>query len=160
MRETPATRLLLTLSVLLLIPAIAESRCVIELEMVWRVKPRANPTATVFQGVVQGVRRLPGGEIASLMVERVWRGRVPRQLTLYNVTGGVMAEGEELLVSTAQRLVVGTRYAIFTNPLSMAERQLFNITTPPSSTFATQGCGIFNVEKYDVTFLGKGRDPD
>jgi hypothetical protein len=88
------------------IPAPAESRCVIELDMVWRVTPRANPTAVVFRGVVKSVTRLAGGEVASVDVDTVWRGRVPRQLTLYNVTGGsANAEGEELLASTAQRLL-------------------------------------------------------
>jgi hypothetical protein len=72
----------------------------------------------------------------------------------------VTAEGEELTISTARELIVGRHYVIFTNPLSVHEREMFNLTALSSGTFATQGCGIFDVERHDVRVLGRGRSPE
>jgi hypothetical protein len=61
---TPQRQLLVASSLFLLMPALAEARCVIELESVWRITPIANPTAEVFQGVVHSATKVRGGQIA------------------------------------------------------------------------------------------------
>jgi hypothetical protein len=50
----------------------------------------ANPDVTlIFHGTVREVQRSPAGEIVTFDVLRVWKGQVPRRITVYNHRYGV-----------------------------------------------------------------------
>jgi hypothetical protein len=152
--------LLLALVFALLSPCWLEARCPTDLASVWRVaKTRAGTVlrGTVFRGTVRDVRMVPGGQVVAIEADRVWLGRVPRNLIVYNRTGDVDPNGRELTSSTAHSLTVGERYIIFTHEQTSVERQLFG-TTDSGRTYGTQGCGIWRTDQHDVRVLGKGRE--
>jgi hypothetical protein len=112
----------------------------------------------VFRGTVRDVRRVPGGQVAIMDVDRVWKGRGPRQVTLHNQTGSVDSTGRESFTSVAHTLNAGSRYVIFTYEQDSATRGLFG--TKDAATYGAQGCGIFLADHPKVSILGKGREPE
>jgi hypothetical protein len=151
--------LLLALVFALVTPSWLEARCFRNLEVEFRVAKRVAKTrgTTVFRGTVLDVRRVPGGQVATIEADRVWLGRVPRNVIVYNTTGGVDSRGMELTSSTAQHLTAGERYIIFTHEQTPEERQLFG-TTDAEKAYGTKGCGIWIAEQHDVRVLGKGHE--
>ena len=146
--------LLLGMIFALITPCWSEARC-IDLAGMWLMaKSKAAP---VFRGTVLEVRRVPGGQIAKIEVDRVWRGEVAPDLTFYNFTGGVSAEGRELTLSVARRLTAGERYIFFTHEQSPEERRLFG-TDASARTYGTRGCGIWPHTPENARVLGKGRE--
>ncbi len=145
--------LLLVLVFAVVTPCWSEARCNTDLKMAWRLANRAAP---VFRGVVRDVATVAGGEVSTFEVDRVWRGRVPARLLVFNHTGEVDSSGREFVMSTSQSLIVGERYVIFARDPTLAERQLF--ATPTSGRiYATEGCSIWSADHQDVSVLGKGR---
>jgi hypothetical protein len=149
--------LLLALVFALATPCGLEARCVRDLALEFRVAKRMANTRVVFRGTVLDVRRVSGGQVVTIEADRVWLGRVPRNVTVYNATGGVDSKGAELTNSTAQRLTAGERYIIFTHEQSPEERQLFGIRDA-GRTYGTQGCGIWVADQQDVRVLGTGHE--
>lgn len=148
---------LLALIFALVTPCGLEARCMRDLALEFRMAKRMANPRVVFRGTVLDVRRVPGGQVATIEADRVWLGRVPRHVTVYNTTGGVDPKGTELTNSTAQTLAAGERYIIFTHEQSPEERQLFG-TKDAGTTYGTQGCGIWVADQYKVGVLGKGRE--
>ena len=134
-----------------------EARCLRDLALQFRVAKRMANTQAVFRGTVLDVRSVPGGQVARIEADRVWLGRVPRNVTVYNRSGGVDSKGTELTISTAQRLTAGERYVIFTHEQSPEERQLFG-TIDAGTTYGTDGCGISVADHSNVRVLGEGRE--
>jgi hypothetical protein len=133
-------RVLLVAVVLVVKPGELEARCA-PLDGVWNITAKERPADPVFSGTVAVVTDVPGGQVAIFEVDRVWRGRVPTRVTVYNVTGDVTPDGTELTLSTAQRVGVGLRYFVFTHKPNDKERSIFGLGV--AAALATQGCGIF-----------------
>ena len=148
--------LLLLLVLALVAPRSSEARCNTDLASAWRLADRAAP---VFRGTVRIVAKVAGGQVATFEVDRVWRGRVPARIFVYNHTGEVGSSGRESVMSTAQSLTVGERYVIFARDPTAKERQLI-ATTTAGQIHATEGCSIWLADQQEVKVLGKGRDPE
>jgi len=133
-------RVLLAALVVIVKPSALEARCG-SLDVLWSITAKEKPGDPAFSGTVAAVTNVPGGQVATFEVDRVWRGRVPTRVTVYNVTGDVTSDGTELTLSTAQRVGRGLRYFVFTHKPNDKERVIFGLKD--AAALATQGCGIF-----------------
>jgi hypothetical protein len=132
----------------LLSATVSEARCVVDVEGQWRVIRKSYPNVSVFQILVETVDRVPNGQFATVTVQRVWQGHIPRQLTLYNHFNG--PDGRDV--------VVGSRYIIFArNQPDGLDRDVFRIAAERSA-YVTDGCGIHLND--DVKKLGRGHAPE
>ena len=140
--------LLLALVFALVTPYWIEARCFRDLAFELRMAKQLEktPGTTVFRGTVLDVRKVRGGQVATIDADRVWLGRVPKQVTLFN-----LSENPD-----GQDLTAGARYIIFTREHSPEVRQLFG--TMDAGTYGTQGCGIWVADQHNARVLGKGHE--
>lgn len=125
--------------------------------------------AVIFAAVVSDVERVGPAEIVTFAAERVWKGPVTEQMTLYRpipvppappaprADGGGWAPGE-FNPTAFQR---GSRYIVIAHRLSDAERRRLGSTG--AEAFGTDMCGdgsrpLSGVEP-DLVQLGPGRAP-
>lgn len=149
---------LLASALIVLLPTWAEARCISSPLPFWRL---TNPRSLlVVQGTVRDTSRIRGGEIVNLLVDRVWRGRATRDITIFNSTGSVDRSGVELTVTTAARVKVGERYVIFLGNLTPEVRRSLEAHGHAPTLLETGGCRIVPADHPEVRELGKGRPPE
>jgi len=109
---------------------------------------RANPNvALIFHGTVREVQTTEAGEIVTFDVLRVWKGQVPRRITVYNHRIGVE------WLSFAR----GTSYFIDAYPLGAQARTAFGLSASSSPTYGT---GFCNAHQADTARARADADND
>jgi hypothetical protein len=103
---------------------------------------RANrDIALIFHGTVRDVQLTTSGEIVTFDVLRVWKGRVPPQITIYN-------RGSPSELSEWLSFVRDTGYFVSAYRLSRENRTAFGL---PDSNSAVYGAGYCTAHVADAS---------
>ena len=137
------TTRLLTMLLCLIPPSLAEAVCVI-MPLDYYLK-EASVTA-LFRGTVREVKRVPAGQIVTVDVDRVWKGRVLRSTVVYH----------DLTSEEADPMAIGKAYVIFTHRLTMTERKAFSLDAKVDALGAG-GCAVNDPEGYGKDIVGSAR---
>ena len=133
---------------LLLIARPARGACdVLSLERLMK----DNSIAWVFSGTVRDVARVPAGQIATIDVDRVWKGPVPPRVVVYNRQD--FAERTDFQLQK--------RYLVTAYVQSPPDRARFAVTDE-KTTYEANGCTIQTFSSdYAKQILGDvpGRSP-
>ena len=96
--------------------------------------------ALIFHGTVRDVQQTTAGEIVTFDVFRVWKGQVPRRLTVYN-----RGSARELAESIS--FVRGTGYLVNAYRLSREDQAAFGL---PGSRSPVYGAGFCTAHVADA----------
>jgi hypothetical protein len=114
---------------------------------------RANgDIALIFHGTVRDVQQTASGEIITFDVLRVWKGKIPRRITIYNPRSG---PGE---LDESMSFVRGTGYVVSAYRLSREDRAAFRL---PDSRSPVYGAGFCTAHVADAAraFADAENDP-
>jgi len=106
----------------------AQAECI--LRTLEHVMPDSS-IAWVFSGRIREATRVAAGQIATIDVDRVWKGAVPARVVVYQ-------RGNAELVD----LQFQERYLVFAYIQSRAQRARFSVTDLEKTTYETDGCAI------------------
>jgi hypothetical protein len=120
-------------------------------------------TAVIFSGTLRGSYRLTAGQVATFDVERVWKGRVPKQVIIYRSSRPPdPGPGREIAGSSKARpWVTGVSYFVMAAWMTADERAEFGVTS--DSSLGTSLCSrreMSSLGEPDLHYLGRGYEPD
>ena len=136
-----------------LLTADAEGRCNIDLAVQFKITPSTN---AVFLATVEDVRPARAGQMVTFAISRVYRGRIPRQIVVYNATQVVDTDGRLLDTSDSIAAMLGQSYIVFVRPPTPQQRRIAKF---PAEAYAMQGCDLFPTPPYNPDTLGPGYSP-